>query len=248
MYSKEDLLYRTILIVTLIIGIIIIGFLLSVITQQRKWRKLNLKKIEREIDTLENERERFAADLHDEIGAGLTAMKFKLESIDTASDDDQVQVFQCVHLVHDLVDRIRLITNALMPATLMNNGITAAITEYARLVNVDSKLSIAFESIGTAEVPPSCSLHIFRILQEIIHNTIKHAKASVLRIELFMETDQLIILTADNGQGFDYDNTIKKKKGLGLSNLQNRTDYLGGAFHLTSTKGKGTRCHIVVPL
>jgi signal transduction histidine kinase len=248
MYSKEDLLYRTILIVTLIIGIIIVGFLLSVITQQRKWRKLNLKKIETEIDAIENERERLAADLHDEIGAGLTAMKFKLESIDTASSDDQVQVFQCVHLVHDLVDRIRLITNDLMPLTLVNNGITDAVTEYARLVNVNSKLSITLESIGAADVPPSCSRHIFRILQEIIHNTIKHAKASVLKIELLMETDKLIILTADNGQGFDYDSTLKKKKGLGLSNLQNRADYLGGAFHLTSARGKGTRCHIVVPL
>lgn len=246
MYSKEDILYKTILIVTVIIGIIILCFLLSVICQQRKWRKMNLQKIQIEIDTLENERTRLAADLHDELGAVLTAMKFKLESIDSASDEDQVQLNQCVRLVHDMVAKIRWISNALIPAALAEKGIISAVSEYANLVN-NSEMNIIFESGCIPEFPVTRSVPVFRILQEIIHNTIKHANACTLRIELFTENDTLIILTADDGEGFDYQNTLQRKKGLGLDNLQNRAELLEGAFHLVSVKGIGTRCHIRIP-
>ena len=122
MFTKEDLLYRTILIVTLIIGMIIGCFLLSVIWQQRKFRKLNIKKVEIEIDTLENERKRMAADLHDELGAVLSSMKYKLESIDSVSAVDQIQLDQCIRLAYDIIAKIRRISNALMPVTLLKKG------------------------------------------------------------------------------------------------------------------------------
>jgi len=246
MYSKEDILYRSILIVTVIIGIIILCFLFSVILQQRKWRKRNLQKVQIEMDTLENERKRLAADLHDELGAVLTAMKFKLESIDSTSAADQSQLDHCIRLVHDMVAKIRWISNALLPPALAENGIISAISEYANLVN-DSVLEIIFESSGIPAFPASRSIHIFRLLQEIIHNTIKHANASTLKIEIFTENDTLLILTADDGEGFDYTNILKRKKGFGLENLQNRADLLEGEFHLISVIGSGTRCHIRIP-
>lgn len=247
MYTKEDILYRSILIAAVIIGIIILCFLLSVIWQQRKWRMLNLQKIEAEIDTLENERTRLAADLHDDLGAVLSAMKLKLESIDSGSPGDRIQINQCVNLVHNMVGKIRWMSNALMPETLADKGIVFALNEFAKQVN-DSKLKIICKSAGIPELPVNRSVHIFRILQEIIHNTIKHAKSKTLKIELFTENNVLVILTADDGTGFDYNSTLKRKKGLGLHNLQNRADLLNGEFHLLSVIGSGTRCHIRIPL
>jgi signal transduction histidine kinase len=248
MHSKEDILYRTILIVTVIIGIIILCFLLSVIWQQRKWRRMNLRKVETEIDTLENERKRLAADLHDELGAVLSAMKFKLESIDSASADDQLQLSQCVHLVYNMVAKIRWISNALMPETLAHKGIISAVIEYANLVNDAAELEIIFEGDSIPKMETARSVHIFRILQEIIHNTIKHSKAATLKIEFLTENDKLLILTADDGKGFDYDNAVQVKNGLGLNNMQNRADLLGGEFHLMSVPESGTRCHIRIPI
>ena len=213
MYSKEDILYRTILIVTVIIGIIILCFLLSVICQQRKWRKLNLQKVQIETDTLETERKKLAADLHDELGAVLTAMKYKLESIDSASAADQVELNQCIRLVHEMVAKIRWISNGLMPAALAEKGIISAISEYANLVN-NSELEIIFESRGIPALPVTRSVHLFRLLQEIIHNTIKHAKASTLKIELYTENDKLVILTADDGKASTTKRFFKKRKAL----------------------------------
>ncbi|MGN6533240.1 MAG: sensor histidine kinase [Ginsengibacter sp.] len=248
MHSKEDILYRTILIVTVIIGIIILCFLLSVIRQQRKWRKLNAEKFEIEINTLENERKRLAADLHDELGGVLTAMKFKLESIECATQADQMQVNQCVHLVRNMVAKIRWISNALLPDTLAHKGIISAVMEYANLVTEDSELKIIVENAKIPEIATSRSVHIFRILVEIIHNTLKHSKAGTLKIEFLTENDKLVVLTADDGKGFDYQSAVHSKKGLGLNNLQNRTELLGGEFHLLSHPGRGTRCHIRIPL
>jgi signal transduction histidine kinase len=207
---------------------------------------MNLQKVQIETDTLESERKRLAADLHDELGGVLTAMKYKLESIDSVSGADQVQLNQCVRLIHEMVAKIRWISNGLMPAALAENGIISAISEYANLVN-DSELNIMFESSGIPELPVMRSVHLFRLLAEIIHNTIKHAKASALKIELYAENDELVILTADDGEGFDYQKVLQRKKGLGLDGLQNRADLLEGEFHLISEAGRGTRCHIRIP-
>jgi signal transduction histidine kinase len=247
MHSKEDILYRTILIVTVIIGIIILCFVLSVIWQQRKWRKLNAQKVEIEINTLENERKRLAADLHDELGGVLSAMKFKLESIDCATEADQKQVDQCVHLVQNMVAKIRWISNALLPETLAHKGLLSAVIEYANLVNGNPELKIIVENNGIPEIPPTRGVHIFRILQEIIHNTLKHSKAHSLKIQFLTENDKLVVLTADDGKGFDYQSAVQRKKGLGLDSLQNRAEMLGGEFHLSSHAETGTRCHIRIP-
>jgi signal transduction histidine kinase len=68
-----------------------------------------------------------------------------------------------------------------------------------------------------------------------------------LKIEFLTENDKLVVLTADDGKGFDYQSAIQNKKGLGLNNLQNRAELLGGEFHILSHPGRGTRCHIRIP-
>jgi len=248
MHSKEDILYRTILIVTIIIGIIILCFVLSVIWQQRKWRRLNAEKVAIEINTLENERKRLAADLHDEFGGILSAIKFKLESIECATAADQLQATQCVHLVLNMLSKIRWISNELLPDTLAHKGIVSAVVEYADLVNEDPELKIIVENAGIPDIAATRSVHIFRILGEIIHNTVKHSNARTLKIEFLTEKNLLVVLTADDGKGFDYQNAMNHKKGLGLNNLQNRAEMLGGEFHMASRPGSGTRCHIRIPL
>lgn len=248
MHTKEDILYRTILIASLVIGLIILAFILSIIRQQRKFSQLNLRKVEIEINTLENERKRIAADLHDELGAVLSATKFKLESLDSFSASDQLQVDQCIHLINDIIAKLRWISNGLMPNTLLHNGIVSALNEFINKVNYDSGLEIIFNSHDIPELSATPCIHIFRILQEIIHNTIKHAKADTLKIELFTQKGKLLILTADDGIGFEYNNVIKNKKGLGLENLQNRASLLGGEMHIRTNLGEGTRCHIALPL
>jgi signal transduction histidine kinase len=91
-------------------------------------------------------------------------------------------------------------------------------------------------------------VNIYRIIQEILHNTIKHAQASLLIIKIVAEGDRLLLMTADNGQGFDYFSKVKDNPGLGLRNLQSRTEVMGGEFTCQSEPGKGTSFTIEIPL
>jgi signal transduction histidine kinase len=86
------------------------------------------------------------------------------------------------------------------------------------------------------------------MIQEIIHNTLKHAKASELKIELKCSKQTLIILTEDNGRGFDYVRQSVENKGLGLRNLLSRTEVLGGDMYIDSKQNKGTKYTFEIPL
>jgi len=249
MHSQEDLLYNTILIACSLICTVILGFVLSIIRQQRIFSRLNLRRVEIEINTLESERKRIAGDLHDELGPALSAIKYRLEALEGLPSPDQLQVEQCAHLINQIITKIRSISNDIMPAPLMlHNGIVLALSEFINTVNHGPKLEIIFNYDDIPEIPASRCIHIFRILQEIIHNTLKHAQADTLKIELVHEKEKLIILTADNGRGFDTTNTLQYGKGFGLRNLENRVTLLGGELQIRSLAGEGTSFHISLPM
>ncbi len=115
MYSNETALYRAILITSVIIGSIIIYFIVSVIRQQKRYRILNKKKLEAEINTVESERKRIAADIHDELGAVLSAVKLKIGNIDTVSPADEEMISQSLCHIDDIIKKIKYIANDLTP-------------------------------------------------------------------------------------------------------------------------------------
>jgi signal transduction histidine kinase len=92
------------------------------------------------------------------------------------------------------------------------------------------------------------SVHLYRIVQEIVHNTIKHAGATVLQIHLIKEEQMLVLYTTDNGKGFHYQKALEKSNGYGLRNLLSRTDVLGGNLSISSREGGGTIYIIRIPL
>jgi signal transduction histidine kinase len=92
------------------------------------------------------------------------------------------------------------------------------------------------------------AINLYRIAQEIIHNTIKHAQASELLIELRQDKNKIILATRDNGKGFDYDEKTNEAKGMGLQNLLRRTEIIGGKMFFESQKGKGTTYIFEIPI
>lgn len=248
MDTKETTTYYAVLIAAAVIGTIIIYFIVSVFRQQRKHRFLYKAYIESEIATLEKERARIAADLHDELGPTLSAAKFKLGSIDSATGDDVKMITDSVQYIDTIIQQLRLIANDLMPKTLLRYGAVSAIEEFIHHMSANSTLKISFHHNNVPALPQSQAIHIYRILQEIIHNTIKHANATQLKIKMFRLKNKLIIATVDDGKGFDYVSVNAQKNGLGLSNLQSRTDMLSGEIHISSGAGKSTHYTIRIPL
>ena len=247
MDPQEKIFFNAILITAAVIGTIILFFIISIIRQQRRNLELHRLNILAEITTLEKERTRIAADLHDELGPLLSAIKFKINSVDTVDEDDQYQLERATSHLDDLITRLREISANLMPNTLIRKGLIAALHQFVDNV-ARTSLQIQLNYGELPDINQEKSINIYRIVQEITHNTIKHAQATHLVIELSLKANTLILKTEDNGVGFDYSNKARESAGLGLRNLKSRAEIMGGNFAVESKPGKGTSYQFEIPL
>ena len=255
MDAHQTTIYIAILITAFIIGSILVFFIISLIRHQRRNNALYKAKILAEITTLENERTRVANDLHDELGPLLSAIKFKLSSIETSLPEDEITMKETSEHIVDIIHRMREISNDLMPNTLLRKGLIYAIDEFIHKVSVPAlpgeqteSLQIVFDHPDTLELPKEKAINIYRIVQEIIHNTIKHAQASILTLQLTAKENKILLSSEDNGIGFNYSQASKELTGLGLRNLVSRTEIMGGDLFIESQSGKGTIYTIEIPL
>lgn len=247
MGSQEKLLFNAILITAIVLGIIITFFIVSIIRQQRRNLELHRLSILAEITAMEKERTRIAADLHDELGPLLSAIKFKINSVDTADEDDQQQLTGASNHLDDLIRRLREIAANLMPSVLLRKGLVAAVRQFTGNI-APEQLQIVFNHPELPDLPQEKSINTYRIIQEITHNTIKHARASHLVIDLNLKGQTLVVKTEDNGVGFDMSQKMKESNGLGLRNLKSRAEIMGGTFAAESVPGKGTSYLLEIPL
>jgi len=247
MDPHETKIYTAILIVSIIGGSILLFFIISMLLQHRRNIALYKSKIQAEITTLENERTRVSADLHDELGPLLFTVKFKLSSIETNEEDQKALEDANTHL-DDIIQRIREISNNLMPGTLLRKGVYFAIEEFIAGLAKASPVHISFTYNTVVELPKEKAINLYRIVQEIIHNTLKHARASSLHISLNVTGSKLILTSNDDGIGFDYSNERKENTGLGLRNLLSRSELMGGDMFVESQPGAGTKYTIEIPL
>ena len=247
MGSQEKLLFNAIVISAIVLGIIITFFIVSIIRQQRRNLELHRLNILAEITAMEKERTRIAADLHDDLGPLLSAIKFKINSVDTVDEDDQEQLSGASSHIDDLIKRLREIAANLMPSVLLRKGLVSAVHQF--IGNIDRKqLDITFNHPELPEVPQEKSINLYRIVQEVTHNTIKHARASRLVIDLTLKGNSLVLKTEDDGVGFDMGRHAKESGGLGLRNLKIRAEIMGGHFTAESAPGRGTRYLFEIPL
>jgi two-component system, NarL family, sensor kinase len=246
MDEKEARFYTAILIVCAVVGVIITYFIVSIIRQQRRTVRLYKQSLLTEITTLEKERSRMASDLHDEVGPLLSAIKLRIGSLDIHGEEDEEEVRKTETQIDTLIKRMREISFDLMPTSLTRKGLAAALNEFIEYCSKSNVLKISFKYVDI-QLTQAQSINLYRIVQEIIHNTIKHAEALELLIELKKEKNKIVLATKDNGKGFDYDEKSGEAKGLGLQNLLRRTEIIGGKMFFESKKGKGTTYIFEIP-
>ena len=248
MDTHETTIFTAILITSIVLGAVIAFFFISIIRHQRRNQELYKSKILAEITTLENERKRTAADLHDELGPILSAVKFQINSLDLETEEDRQNLEKANNNIDEIIRRMRGIANDLMPNTLVRKGLIAAMRASVEAINKSNNINIEFICSDLPDFDENKSINLYRILQEVIHNTIKHSKASLLKIELKRENRNLLVLTEDNGIGFDYAAESREESGLGLRNLLSRTEVLEGSMYVDSKPGKGTKFTFEIPI
>ena len=248
MDATEKGYYDALLMVAVVVGIILLYFIITAVRYQRRSQRLHKERIKAEIETLENERRRIAADLHDELGPLLSAVKLGINNLDTRVAEDLRQIERSSQHIDSIIKKLREISNDLMPNTLLRKGLRAALEEFIENSRQAYRLPVKFICEQELQLDQNKEINLYRIVQEIMHNTIKHAKASMLIIKISTQDNRLFLMSADNGIGFDYISKNHDNLGLGLRNLQSRTEVMGGEFTCNAEPGKGTAYTIEIPL
>jgi len=248
MPTEEANYYTAVTVAAIVLGVIILYFIITMIRHQRRNMYLYKAKINAEISTLENERKRMVTDLHDELGPLLSAVKLRINQLETNTEDDKEIVEFSNRHISDIIIKIKEISYNLLPNTLARNGLVHAAEEFIDKINGAHTLKIKFICEGSFELSKEKEINIYRIFQEVIHNTIKHAAAKTLVIQLKRQEDFLLLNFQDDGIGFNYEEKSKNGTGLGLLNLQSRAEVLNAKFISESEKDKGTQYFFEIPL
>jgi len=202
------------------------------------------------ISTEENERRRFAKDLHDGLGPILSTVKMSLSSLTPRIGDSSGVVIlnNTNHLVNEAISTIKDISNNLSPHVLTNFGLASAISAFTTKINQTKAIEIDFKSnMEDVRLENDKEVVIYRAACELIYNTIRHSGASRIEIELNKNEKIVTLQFYDNGRGFDISSlSLEDNKGMGLSNIETRVKTVEGVFILESTPGKGTSALIKV--
>lgn len=204
------------------------------------------------IQAEETERKRFAKDLHDGLGPILSTVKMSLSSVARFEKDDQTKkILHNTDLVIDeAIKSIREISNNLSPHILNNFGLNKAMRNFINKINYSDTIKIKYNSnFGDDRFESNTEVVLYRVLCELISNTIKHAEASAISISLEKIPGNILCRYKDNGKGFDTELLSPNQfSGMGYSNMVTRINSLDGHFDLTSEKEKGTKAVITVPV
>lgn len=248
MHTQEATIFTAVIISAVVIGLFIVFFIASILRQQKKNLELSRQIILSEMTAIEQERTRIANDLHDDLGPVLSVIKFQVQNVTVPDEDEQVQLQQAAESLDNLINRMREISNNLMPHILTRKGLWASLENFVERARRTAKLKIELSLNYCPDLPQERAIHVFRILQEIVHNILKHAGATELKIQTHELDSQLYITCIDNGQGFDYEKKVKESTGLGLKNIKSRTLLLKGHLQVESKPQKGTAYQITIPI
>ena len=196
----------------------------------------------------EQERTRLAKDLHDGLGGMLSGIKYSLNTMkgNLIMTPENAQGFErSIDMLDSSIKEMRRVAHNMMPEVLLRYGLDAALKDYTTEINNSGIIKIIYQSMGTEKkgLEQSSLLALYRIVQELISNAIKHAAASEVLVQIFWESGKLVVNVEDNGTGFD-PSILDIAEGIGWKNIRSRVELLKGKADILSHPGKGTAVNI----
>ncbi len=248
MDTEEARIYYTIVIETGVI-VFLASFFIGIMIWGHRKIKLSYKdRIFTESLIAENERARIAADLHDELGSSLAAIKLYLECIEPYNTMQRDGIAATAAYIDTAVNKIREISNNLTPKALQRSDFFTAARHFCETTARNARIQLRFHyGDGPQSIIKDKEIHLYRIIQEIITNAVRHAKPSHIDISLHIRTKQLYMAISDDGCGFDKEHA-KTATGSGLHNIVNRVHLLKGTIYLDTEPGLGTEYTIQIPI
>lgn len=202
------------------------------------------------IEAEENERKRIAQDLHDGIGQMMSAVKMNVSSITSKFEFNKQADVELVDKTLALIDEsckeIRQVSHNMMPNALLKKGLSSAIKDFIDKID-HPQLLVKLHTEGLNQrIDQNVETVLYRVIQEVVTNVIKHSNANRLDISMYKDDDGITCSIEDNGNGFDL-SKIEMHEGIGLKNIKSRIEYLKGNVEFDSSIGNGTVVTIQVP-
>ncbi len=261
MDSSRIQLYLVIAVAIVAMMLMAGAIILFVVFYQKKMISEQLKRqalefdyqqrmMQAELESQETERRRLAADLHDSIGGMLSTIRVGISSFAKLMPDPR-SIDETKRMLDDTITSVRRISRDLMPATLEKFGLVQAIKELCERFHSTANVPILFEdSTDFPSIDQPRQLMIYRIVQELLNNAIKHAEATGITVRLHAIDRNVELVVTDDGIGFNAEfqqSDQSPGKGLGLFNMQTRARLLGGELLFLKNDPKGSKTILTVP-
>lgn len=235
--EKTDIIL-TLVISTLLLLTISVFFVVMIYRYHRKIREKERQLFHDMLKAQEEDRRRVARDIHDSVGGLLGGTRMLLADVrdEVADNSDMAAVLeQANDLLGMAITEARNASHALMPEAIKKFGLKGAINDLEK--KYGQFVPVKLDNDWKAELGEYAQLHLFRIISELFHNTLKYAEASEIKLSLRMEGPQLVIRYSDNGKGFDFRHISETGTGNGLNNIMTRVKLLNGQMDFKNQNG-----------
>lgn len=230
------------MVVSLVFVIFIIFHNKKMIEHKTKITEMELERsrqnLRDSIEIQENDLAKLGADLHDELGPTLSAVKLKINSLANGSSAHQEEFAQLKSMLDHTIYNVRTLSHALYPNALKEFGLVNAVNELIKRLSSLTDIRFTVEMDPAAnELPYPVQLSLYRIIQEFYNNSLKHSDCTEIKLNLALQHNTIALDLSDNGKGFTA--AEKQQEGLGLKNMRMRAEAINATFQLTSEKEKG---------
>jgi len=249
------LLIAVVLAVLLLMGLLYLSY-----AQRQRLQKQRIRELETEkqlmasqavIKGQEEERGRLAKDLHDGLGGMLSGVKFSLSNMKSnmVLDADSALVFErSLDMLDHAISELRRVAHNMMPEVLVKFGLEEALKSYCDSVQQSGMLAVNFQTIGVYQrMPSEKEIIVYRIVQELVANVVKHSRARAVLVQLAWQPAILDLTVEDDGAGFDIA-MLEYSRGAGWANIRSRAEFLRSKLDIQSSAGAGTSVHMTIPL
>jgi signal transduction histidine kinase len=199
------------------------------------------------LEKQEQAAQRFSHELHDELGQALAATKANLQAMRPSSPNDMDRVRDCVSLADGAIENVREMSQLLHPRVLDDFGLVGGLRWLCERFSQRTGIQVNYESNFEGRLPDESRTHMFRIAQEALTNAIRHSGATSIDVQLRASGDRITLLIRDNGSGIQ-EARNGEPRGIGLLGMRARARMAGGQFSIESSKGKGTRILVMLPV
>ena len=210
-------------------------------------RSFEIKTIKANIEGQEKEKQRIAKELHDGVAGSLAAIKMRFQSMENLLDENP-PLRKLMQSVDEVYKEVRTISHHLTPPGMLEYSFVGFIKKYLNEISESAQFDVEYIFEGERELnllSDDVKVEIYRILQELISNVIKHAKADFVEVQIIKSDEEVGLIVEDRGKGFD---SASKSAGLGLLSIKSRVDALGGELYIDSVPRRGTLVNVSIPL